>query len=142
MNKKRIDWFLIFLLFLAVILFLIIGFFINEKLSIVNKQFSGMTEIKKDNDIFDSKVRDDYLEFLHDTENNLIKISEDKNMSEIFFTDLEEKIFSIKVPTEYRDYHLKIALLLTKIKMEMSNLENYQPDLVELQSLIRLKINN
>lgn len=143
-KKKKIDWFLLIFLIFALIIFSLLAFFINKKL--VN-----LDESKKNLAVYENfsssseKIISDYENYLNILSGDLASLSsfEDKNQKNILLQKIEEDLFSVKVPIDKKDFHLHLALLFMKIKIELGNLENndmLSATLVDLKSFLELNL--
>lgn len=140
-KRKKIDWFLIFFLFFALVVIFLFAFFLNNFLTKINKK----SDLKKDSQaiISQEEIKSDYLSYLVSLEKDLDSFykKEDPSLNtEEFLEKTENSFFSVKVPNEYRDFHFKLALLFSKIKFELNNNKDLSTDLLDLIALIDFEI--
>ena len=127
MKKKKIDWFFMIFLFFALVILVVFACFVNKKLIYINKNLDITNNKNKIEEKVDKiYLKKDYLLFLNNLESELgaALIEKEDNEKKVFINKIEHDIFSIKVPEEYKDFHLQLALFFTKLKIDLSDNQN------------------
>jgi hypothetical protein len=136
--KKISIVFLVILLLIIFYLIITTEKIDDQKLSIIEN--NNLTENnEKPLDI--KKLQDDYTREISKFYSEYLLIQKKENVTNKDLLEIEDKLLALKVPTEFKELHIKFILAISKMKQYLEN--NDEKKLEDSKNIIKeIKLNN